>query len=452
VRPDILSPSKPPAAPMRFLQPSPVAPLPLPLPTLVLPEGPTFNLAPVNKNLTRLRGPLGFSASSPRKLHGSPAKSRLRQQIAKRSAMKQPTTTDHVRAGPSKTMRFKGDDSLREEKTMSSVQTGSSSESSPGNDSSSSDWDEVTEEEPEVVKVTNAHPPKPRSGLGPPTRRPVALGALPTGPAGPLASRLSLAPITAAPVTNGNANDWRAARLRAGQNPFNLNTVSESEENGPSSPSTAASSSRIGGLGLPNRPAKSSPLAESRINPPALPVPAVSRLHMPTAASAAKANGGDVSIALSVTRDPSRRESSTHQSRNRRISSANLYGRPSAAFKPAAADTSDPLLATHLKPTLGVPVRRASMMPSSASMNLGNGSLSMSSQTNTNATGGPAGARASISASSSLAGARGGFGLKSRASGAEFGSRMAGEAGMGLSSRPSISNLRAPVGGKAQWK
>jgi kinesin family protein 18/19 len=438
---DPLSPIKPISSSSHLLQP--------PAPPSLLPNagGPSsLSLPPVNNAVARLRGVPSGPSSPRRKAPGSPAKLK---HIIKRSALKQPpkssalkpaSNTDPFRAGTSKTFRFKSDNSINEEKIMSDAPTDTSPENSPGNDSTSSAGEWQDEEEEVMVKV--ATPLRPKAKLGMPSRS-LAMRPLGTAPAAPI-PRLSLAPLAASSVASGSENDWRAARART------LNLVSESdEEAGFASSTQSAGNTSKSGLGStgppPSRPARSSPLAESRMNPPA----ATSRLQMPTAASAAKSNG-ELSVSLTSIRDPPRRESVAHQSRMRRTSHISQYQRPSLPHSKSDADSADSLLPSFMRPTqsssaslgLGPARRRDSMMPAPSS-SLARPPIMATS-----------GARTSISASSSINGARGVIGLKSRASVAEFGVNPGSGLGTSLASRQSISNLREPVGGgsKAQWK
>lgn len=430
-RADPLSPIKPMVAPVQLLQPPPG-------PVFNMNAGgpPSFPAPPVNNAVARLRGVPLVSGSPRRKTPGSPAKLK---HINKRSAMKKAPTTSALKpsspsnlpqAGPSKEFRFKSDDSINEEKTISDVDTGSSSENSPGNNSE--EWVDDHEQEDEVRELAA---PLPKARLGLPSRS-LAMGPLGTQPAAPR-SRLSMAPIPAPDITLVAENDWRAARARASA----LNAVPEVNAEPPIFGQPAGNTSKLGTMAPPlTRPTKSSPLAESRMNPPA----AISRLQAPTAASTAKMNA-DVSMTLPTIRD-TRRESIAHQTRTRRISGTSQYRRPSLAPTKPDVDTVNEL-PSFMRPTqsstasLGPASRRVSMMPISSS--LSRPQITVSS-----------GARASISASSSMTSTRGVLGLKSRASVAEFGSSAGTGMGMSLSSRPSISNLRAPMagGGKAQWK
>jgi hypothetical protein len=274
-----------------------------------------------------------------------------------------------------------------------------------------------------------------RSSLAPAPLRPVPSVALP---------RSSMAPIGApAPPP---VEDWRAARDRV-KAMQSLGTVSEEGgHDGQGSPS-AANVSRMGTMGPPAR----GPLGESRFNPTAS--GSTSRLSMPTAASAAKAVNGDISLSLASGRESSRRESMAHVSRTTRINATSQYRRPSLApQKPSIEDKSDTMLPQCLRPNgLGQPARRRdSVAPPSAL----NANMSMSAPTsgsirevNASLSVRP-GPRDSMSASTSL-GARGG--LKSRASIADFGAK-AGNSSMSLSSRPSMANLKASGGVPRQWR
>lgn len=428
-RPDLLSPSKHQSMPPVFGKPSPASS------SSLASQGDMSALArsvfqdpPVNKAVARVRG-LPVQASPRRKAPGTPGKKIL----FKRSALKS-TSTGNLPRPAGKTMRFRSENSLTEEKIMSDVQTGSSSEASPGNDSNSSEWDNMADEEEDslsALKPMVIIPPKPRLGLpgrsslAPPPApvsapiRPVpVIGARPSVFTGP-----SLA--TTAPTAPAG-NDWRAARARDIQNPFLLGTVNE-EGQAQGSPSGPGNTSKIGSMGPPAR----GPLGESRMNPIAS--SSSSRLSMPTAASAAKQVNGDVSLAMVSARESQRRDSSAHLTRTQRINATSQYRRPSLAPSKDRDHSSEAILPPCLRPlgssTLGQPTkRRDSMAPPTIPMRTGPGP------------------RDSISASTSLS-ARGG--LKSRASVADFGSKLGNSTS--LSSRPSVGNLRAG-GGMPGWK
>lgn len=431
-RPDLMSPSKHASIPTMFGKPSPASTSSL----NSLPDSSAANLfhPPVNKAVARIRGLPALQASPRRKTPGTPGKKSLL--LAKRSALKS-NTNSILPKPPGKTMRFKSDNSITEEKTMSTIQSGSSSENSPGNDSNSSEWDDVAEEGDSLSPMAPLIPLASKSRLGLPKRSSIVptsalapLRVVPTiAPPKPLAP-VSLGPLSTAPAPPAG-NDWKAARARIGHNPFNLGTVSE---NGPVSPSAmgTASPSSIPKLGFMGPPPSRAPLAESRMNPSAS--ASSSRLSMPTAASAAKSVNPDISLSITASRD-TRRESSAHLSRTQRIQSTSKYARPSLMTTKSNDDSNDAILPSFMRQGLGQPARRReSIAP------LANSSMSMKP------IGGP---RESISASTSLSNAR--AGLKSRASVADFGKMGPGANGNGLMSRPSMSNIKAG-GGMPSWK
>ena len=433
-RPDLMSPSKHASMPAVFGNPSPASSASLPsLPNLAAIN--PFQVPPLNKAVARIRGVSTVQASPRRKTPGTPGKKSL---LAKRSALKS-VPAGNLPKPAGKTMRFKSDNSITEEKTMSTIRTGSSSDGSPGNDSASSEWDDIKDEEVDTfspINTKSAVPSKSRLGLPKrsstvSTSAPAPLRVVPTiAPPKPLAPVSLGSLLTAPPVSAGN--DWKAARARIGHNPFNLGTVNE---NGPISPSAiGGASSSLPKTGLMGPPPSRAPLTESRMNPAAS--ASASRLSMPTAASAAKSVNSDISLSFAASRD-TRRESSAHLSRTQRIQATSKYARPS--LMPTKSDDSSDTLHPLLRPELGHPARRReSIAP------LGNSNTSVSS-VSMKPIGGP---RESISVSTSLGNAR--TGLKSRASVADFG-QMRGIGGNSLVSRPSMSNLR-PAVGLPTWK
>jgi kinesin family protein 18/19 len=382
---------------------------------------PVQELAPTNKAVARVRGVRAAPGTPRRKAPGTPGK---RAFAAKRSALK--ASSSLLPKLPGKTMRWKSDNSITEEKTMSSIQTGSGSDDSPG-DSSWQDEDAgAVSPIPPISTLPAKRPmglPK-RSSIAPtsaPTSAVPALRVVPTiAPPKPLAP-VSLGPLSTAPAPPAG-NDWKAARARIGHNPYGMSTVNE---NGPVSPLAAGNtSSSVPKFGLMAPPPSRAPLGESRMNPTA--VASSSRLSMPTAASAAKSVGADISLSLAAARD-TRRESSLHLSRIQRNQATSKYARPSLLA--TKSDDSSDVIHPLLRSELGQPTKRRESMAPSGQSRIPSPIARPGS--------GP-GPRESISASTTLTNAR--AGLKSRASVADFG--IGRPTVNSLSSRPSISNLR----------
>ena len=409
-------------------------------PTLAPPLSLEASDLPKHQSIHRLQG--SSKPTSPRKrLSASPAKRRFAPPI--KSAL---ATAGQPKIGPAKTARWKGDESITEEKTMSDAQTMSSPEWQTGNDSGSSEWDDVDDEEAPVPKPMNV--PAPR--LGPPRRGSMApLGSKAPSPLGTSSS--SAMPPPALPLTSAGPssqrNDWKAFRQRTALT-SGLNTVSEE---GSSMLSPASGSvSRLGGTGLPTSQPKLSPLAESRHNPilPSASTSSLSRLLKPTASSSARtASMGDTSvISITDTARLSRRESGIGPQSSRNIIRRSIapapYDRKFESGSPSSSGT-DASPAFKSLPTRGVSAlaggaRRASVNPFRMGMGMGDTSMSMRA--------GP-GPRESISTSASL---RVGDSLRPRASVANFSAlKQVGESSM-LMPRASVSNLRQSVAGSME--
>jgi len=407
---DLMSPSKHRLSPIKLGSMQPALGRPSPSSSSSLPSTSGNNPfqvppIPVSKAVARVRG-VRPQGTPRRKAPGTPGK----RAFAKRSALK-PSGGSLLPKLP-KTTRWKSDNSITEEKTMSTIQTGSSSENSPGNSS----WHDDDDDDG-IVSPIKATTVLPKSSLGLPSRKSVTSVAPPMRAVPTVGPPKVLAPITLGslpttvpvPAPASAANDWRASRNLPTQKPSGLGTVSE---DGPVSPSA------IGNTSIPRLapPAGRPPLGESRMNPTAS--SSTSRLSMPTAASAAKSinNNSELSISLSAAARESRRESGAHMNRAQRITSTKQYARPSIAHTKLADDSNN---AVHplLKSDIGQPKKRASMMP------LNNPSRP--------------GPRESVSASTTLVDARGS--LKKRTSMADIGGRVGGGS---LASRPSIANIR----------
>jgi kinesin family protein 18/19 len=410
---DLMSPSKNHSSPIKLASMPPAFGRPSPSSSSSLPSASGNNpflisSAPAIKAVARVRG-VRPQGTPRRKAPGTPGK----RAFVKRSALK-PSGGSLMSKLPAKTTRWKSDNSITEEKTMSTIQTGSSSDNSPGDSSWHDDDDDG------IVSPIKATTVPPKSSLGLPSRKSVAhtIAAPPMRVVPVIAPPKALAPIALgplpttapAPVLVPAVNDWRASRNLPAQKPFGLGTVSE---DGPISPSS------VGNTSIPRLapPAGRPPLGESRMNPTAS--SSTSRLSMPTAASAAKSVNFESSFSLAAARE-TRRESSAHMSRNQRIISTNKYARPSMAHTKSADDSSNPIHPL-FKTDVGQPKKRESMLP-----------LSNSSRP---------GPRESVSASTSLVDAR--AGLQKRTSIADFGARVGGGS---LTSRPSMANI------KATWK
>lgn len=363
---------------------------------------------PANTTLARFKG-VKPQGTPRRKAPGTPGK----RAFAKRSALK-PTGGSLISKLPPKTMRFKSDNSLNEEKIIPGRQTGcgSNSDTSPGDSS----WHDEEDEGPVSPIKAVSVPPKPT--LGPPGRSSLApVHAAPLRTVPTIAPSKPLPPVSLGPLPSASApaagNDWKAARARQAQS-----ALEAVNEDGPISPSAPGNSS-IPRLATMAPPASRPPLGESRINPAPSAANSNSRLSMPTAASAAKSVNPEITISLAAARD-SRRESGAHMSRTERLqATGRVYGRPSVSR--ARSDDSSDTLHPLLKPEIGQPLRqRPSIAPLPTNSN-----LMMK-----------AGPRESVSASTSLNNIR--PGLKNRASVAEFSPRIGGS----LASRPSMANLR----------
>lgn len=417
---DLMSPSKNHLSPIKLASMQPAFARPSPSSSSSLPSTSGTNPfqvdpIPVSKAVARVRG-VRPQGTPRRKAPGTPGK----RAFAKRSALK-PSGGSLISKLPAKTARWKSDNSITEEKTMSTIQTGSSSDNSPGNSSWHDDDDGIVS----PIKATTVLP---KSSLGLPSRKSGApISAAPPMRAVPtIAPPKALAPISLGPLhttvpvpvaaPDPAANDWRASRNLPTQRLFSLGTVSE---DGPVSPSTVGNTSIPRLVPSASRP----PLGESRMNPTAS--SSTSRLSMPTAASAAKSvnNNSELSFSLSAAARESRRESGAHMNRTQRIISTKQYARPSFAHSKSSEDSSHdvhPLL----KSDIGQPKPRASMMPLSNPLSVTR-----------------PGPRESVSASTTLVDSRGT--LKKRTSIADFGTRVGGGS---LTSRPSMANI------KATWK
>lgn len=419
-------------------------------PTLAAPLSLDSSDVPKHQSIHRLQG--SGKPTSPRKrLSASPAKRRFAPPIIKSALV----PTGQPKTGPTKTARWKGDDSITEEKTMSDAQTMSSPEWMGGNDSGSSEWDDVEEEE-EV-----AAPPKvtlPIHRLGPPrrgsmaplgmTKEPSPLGTSSTSGMPPPAMPRSSASSTSS--SSSQQNDWKAFRQRTAQTISSLNTVSE--EGASMSSPMPGNSSRLGPTGLPTLNSKSSPLAESRHQPvmPSASTSSLSRLLKPTASSSARtAAMGDASIiSITDTARLSRRESgigpqSSRNAKRRSMAPAPYErkfetGSPSSSGTDASPAAASKTLSTKTSSALAGGARRASVNPFRMGMGMGMGDTSLAIRP---------GPRESISTSNSL---RGGDSLRSRASIANFSAlRPTGETSM-LMPRASTNNLRQSVAGSME--
>lgn len=302
-----------------------------------------------HKSVSRLQGGLAPKiAPSPRKrVSASPAKRRLAAPV--KSAL---AAAGQPRLGPAKTARWKGDDSITEEKTMSDAVIMSSPDFSSANDSGSGDWDDVDEAEAddEVSPDAGARalPAPTQSRIGLPARR---VSTAPAASARPMLPP----PIPSLSNSNSGGNDWKAARQRNLQVMSGLGTVSE-EGN------TSRSSVRL------------SPLAESRHNhtvPPSASsskFASSSRLLKPTASSAARnASMGDLSL-MSVASNSrlSRRDSSIGPAISRplrRSIAPNPYGPKPEPHSSPSTDGSAPSPVSNRQSALSGGAKRASMNP-----------------------------------------------------------------------------------------
>lgn len=423
----------------------------------------TSDSLPKHQSISRVQN--SGKPSSPRKrLSASPAKRRFAPPI--KSAL---ASVGQPRIGPAKTARWRGDDSITEEKTISDTQTMSSPEwmAGSGNDSGSSEWDDVDDEDDKPKLSVPAPVLQPVQRMGPPRRMSLApIGTKKPSPLGASSSSLASAmppPPVQQPVAGPSSqrNDWKASRQRTVQTITSLNSVSE--EGASMSSPIAGNTSRLGTTGLPTLNLRSSPLAESRQNPilPSASTSSLSRLLKPTASSSARTSGmgmGDMSIiSVADTARLSRRESgigpqSSRQNKRRSIAPA-PYDRkvdnssPSSVSSTEGTPFDQPNISQNkASSALAGGARRASVNPFRMGMGMGTGDSSMSMRS---------GPRESISTSASLRPTQStgttGDQLKSRPSMANMSSfrQQSGETSM-LMPRASVSNLRQSVAGNAE--
>lgn len=419
-------------------------------PTLAAPLSLEGADLPKHQSIHRLQGS-GKPASPRKRLSASPAKRRFAPPIIKSALV----TAGQPKIGPAKTARWKGDDSITEEKTMSDAQTMSSPEWLTGNDSGSSEWDDVEEEEEEDQKVdVPVKATLPIQRLGPPRRGSMApLGTKAPSPLGTSSTFGGMPPpamprSTASSSSSSQQNDWKAFRQRTAQTLSSLNTVSE--EGASLSSPMPGNSSRLGPTGLPTLNSKPSPLAESRHQPimPSASTSSLSRLLKPTASSSARTAAiGDASvISITDTARLSRRESGIGPQSSRNVKRRSIApapyerkfetGSPSSSGTDASPSAASKSLSSKTGSALAGGARRASVNPFRMGMGVGDTSLAIRP-----------GPRESISTSNSL---RGGDSLRSRASIANFSAlRPTGETSM-LMPRASTNNLRQSVAGSME--